>query len=498
LANQSPSAAIVLVNAMWLMSLVLSVTSALFATLLQQWARRYIEMPQVPGLANERARVRSYLFLGTLEYDMFLAVETVPTLLHFSVFLFFSGLVIFFFTIHKTVAIAVSVAVGAFAVIYFTLTILPYFDHKCPYRTPISDLAWYPWKACLSLTTVCLYWVVGWVHSCLIPDNLGQGEDMTQIQVKLVNWLEIWEGAYRKHWSRLKNGFEGSIIQGALDAPVDVDRDALTRLFSLFALADRSEFLTFMANIPRDEIVRIMTPPFESGKIIFREPLLALIESCAVDPNAHRLDENKRKKCLTVWLAAVLHITKAFFVPNQVPETELGNLLDDVLINFADSRRMKAMCADADTAIRFTSRTICALLAKWLLQNGRLYVEELRWLETVTGVPRDEIPNFLDTHRILEFLVFGIFPHQEGDIPDQAGDVLTAHASSFVESLAILTDAGTQPPFDRLTFIERISDLVHLMEASDPHAIFIAAELHQNFPEFILAPSQGPPIQPAP
>src|SRR6266851_3850311 len=138
LANQSPSAAIVLVNAMWLMSLVLSVTSALFATLLQQWARRYIEMPQVPGLANERARVRSYLFLGTLEYDMFLAVETVPTLLHFSVFLFFSGLVIFFFTIHKTVAIAVSVAVGAFAVIYFTLTILPYFDHKCPYRTPIS------------------------------------------------------------------------------------------------------------------------------------------------------------------------------------------------------------------------------------------------------------------------------------------------------------------------------------------------------------------------
>ncbi len=412
------------------MSLVLSVTSALFATLLQQWARRYIEMPQVPGLANERARVRSYLFLGTLEYDMFLAVETVPTLLHFSVFLFFSGLVIFFFTIHKTVAIAVSVAVGAFAVIYFTLTILPYFDHKCPYRTPISDLAWYPWKACLSLTTVCLYWVVGWVHSCLIPDNLGQGEDMTQIQVKLVNWLEIWEGAYRKHWSRLKNGFEGSIIQGALDAPVDVDRDALTRLFSLFALADRSEFLTFMANIPRDEIVRIMTPPFESGKIIFR--------------------------------------------------------------------RMKAMCADADTAIRFTSRTICALLAKWLLQNGRLYVEELRWLETVTGVPRDEIPNFLDTHRILEFLVFGIFPHQEGDIPDQAGDVLTAHASSFVESLAILTDAGTQPPFDRLTFIERISDLVHLMEASDPHAIFIAAELHQNFPEFILAPSQGPPIQPAP
>jgi len=54
------------------------------------------------------------LFLGTLKYDMSLAVETVPTVLHFSVFLFFAGLVIFFFTIHKAVAIAVSVSVGVF------------------------------------------------------------------------------------------------------------------------------------------------------------------------------------------------------------------------------------------------------------------------------------------------------------------------------------------------------------------------------------------------
>ena len=106
---------------------------------------------------------------------------------------------------------------------------------------------------------------------------------MTPTQAKLVNWLEMCKCAYKKHWTRFKSGFEKSIIQTALDAPVDVDRAALTRLFGQLALADRSELLTFMASIPRGEIVRIMTPPFESGRIIFREPLLALIEGCAVD-----------------------------------------------------------------------------------------------------------------------------------------------------------------------------------------------------------------------
>jgi hypothetical protein len=110
---------------------------------------------------------------------------------------------------------------------------------------------------------------------------------VTPTQAKLVKRLEICKCAYKKHWTRSNSGFEKSIIQTALDAPVDVDRTALTRLFSQLALGDRKELLTFMTSIPRDEIVRIMTPPFESGRIIFRGPLLALIESCAVDTNVH-------------------------------------------------------------------------------------------------------------------------------------------------------------------------------------------------------------------
>lgn len=82
------------------------------------------------------------LFLGTLTYDMNRAVATTIMLLHLSVFLFLVGLVIFFFTIHKIVAIVVSISVGLFEVVYLMLTLIACIDHSCPYHTPLSDVWW--------------------------------------------------------------------------------------------------------------------------------------------------------------------------------------------------------------------------------------------------------------------------------------------------------------------------------------------------------------------
>src|SRR5258708_5896640 len=102
-----PSASMILVNAMWLMSLVLSLLSAFFATVLQQWACRYVETINAPGEPNHRARVRLFLFPGTELYQMRVLVEIIPSLLHLSLFLFFGGLMIAFHAINTKVAIAV-------------------------------------------------------------------------------------------------------------------------------------------------------------------------------------------------------------------------------------------------------------------------------------------------------------------------------------------------------------------------------------------------------
>ncbi|KAI0266314.1 hypothetical protein BGY98DRAFT_926537 [Russula aff. rugulosa BPL654] len=119
-ANQPspPGTAMVWVNALWLISLVLSLTCALMATLLQQWGHRYAETPKSTTMLRHRVRVRSLLLVGTRKYNIPLIVEILPTLLHLSVYLFLSGLVIAFHTIHKTVAIVVNVAVGVSVLAY--------------------------------------------------------------------------------------------------------------------------------------------------------------------------------------------------------------------------------------------------------------------------------------------------------------------------------------------------------------------------------------------
>ena len=58
----SPPNYAVWVNALWFMSLVISITCALLATLLQQWARRYLKVTQPRYGPHKRARIRAFFF----------------------------------------------------------------------------------------------------------------------------------------------------------------------------------------------------------------------------------------------------------------------------------------------------------------------------------------------------------------------------------------------------------------------------------------------------
>src|SRR6201996_1491713 len=91
------------VNSLWFSSLVISLTCALLATLLQQWARRYLRVTKPRCSPRKRARIRAFFAEGVENLHLPWTVEALPTLLHISLFLFFAGLGIFLFGIHKTV-----------------------------------------------------------------------------------------------------------------------------------------------------------------------------------------------------------------------------------------------------------------------------------------------------------------------------------------------------------------------------------------------------------
>jgi hypothetical protein len=139
-----PTPSAIRVNILWFLSLTLSLVCALAATLMQQWARRYLQQAQAQTTLYKRARTREYLFQGVQVFRLSQAVEAVPALLHVAVFLFFAGLVEFLFPIDSTVGRVILGVMCFFGAIYVLLTFLPNIRPNCPYRTPFSrdSLKW--------------------------------------------------------------------------------------------------------------------------------------------------------------------------------------------------------------------------------------------------------------------------------------------------------------------------------------------------------------------
>ena len=131
------------VNSLWFLSLVISLTCAMLATSLQQWARRYVKTTQPPRCSpHKRARIRAFFAHGVDKFHVPWAVEALPALVHLSLFLFFAGLLVYLFDINHTVFTAVSCWVALLSIVYGSITLMPIFWHASPYYAPLSSTAW--------------------------------------------------------------------------------------------------------------------------------------------------------------------------------------------------------------------------------------------------------------------------------------------------------------------------------------------------------------------
>jgi hypothetical protein len=139
----SPPSSAVWVNALWFLSLVISLTCALLATLLQQWARRYLKITQPRYSPHTRARIRAFFAEGVEKCLLPWAVEILPTLLHISLFLFFAGLVVFLCNVNLTIFKVVLSWVGLCTALYGCITYMPIIRHDSPYYTPLSLPVWH-------------------------------------------------------------------------------------------------------------------------------------------------------------------------------------------------------------------------------------------------------------------------------------------------------------------------------------------------------------------
>ena len=314
-----------------------------------------------------------------------------------------------------------------------------------------------------------------------MPYNLGVV--VHRRQHILVPLWKFFEDAVQKHRECLKVGFRLSIVQRASKAADDQDIKAIDWWLQLPALAEESSAQDFLASIPKKTHIQLMLSSCtQPRKRDYRKCLHTLLRSCEPGSLAVGLDENERKTRLLVCLHAIHHIAHA-----SVDREFEDDVIGFVRSNFANMAIMWALWADSDVGIRITSRSICALLARCILRGGRFSGPDLGWLQDVTGEPSNTIFNpdiITRDHMNLKAFVYGLLSGQEGDLP-------TEHATSFTETLAILMDAGTQPPFDRLKFEEELSSLIdRTQHDSTEGSEVVVGKLRRMFKD--LLPASAP------
>ncbi|KAJ7881369.1 hypothetical protein B0H14DRAFT_2340406, partial [Mycena olivaceomarginata] len=132
----NPTTASLWCNALWFISLSLSLTCALLATLVEQWAREFLHKTEMRPSPVRRARIFSFLYFGLKRFRMHTIVDVIPFLLHTSLLLFFAGLVAFLLPVNHIVMYLMGIALCIFLLLYAVLTLLPVIHLDCPYRTP--------------------------------------------------------------------------------------------------------------------------------------------------------------------------------------------------------------------------------------------------------------------------------------------------------------------------------------------------------------------------
>ena len=238
----SPPAYAVWVNSLWLLSLVISLTCALLATLLQQWARKYNTVTQPRLGPDMRVRMHAFFSEGVEKFLLPWVVETLPTLLHLSLYLFFSGLVVLLWNINLTMFGLVLSWVGICTVLYGCFTFMPIICPDSPYHTPLSSLAWFVVTGIPFLTLRAIRWLGKQFSSQAINGRLRDLED--------------------KYGRLLSRGMLKIAEKTARSLPSEIDTHTFMRAFE--TLHDDNELERFFAGLPGFRNSRVVTNPLLS------------------------------------------------------------------------------------------------------------------------------------------------------------------------------------------------------------------------------------------
>lgn len=331
------------VNILWFLSLVITLSCGLGATLVQQWVRRYLRLTQRSDTPAHRVRVRTFFFAGINEFRVRLIVENISLLLHAAIFLFFAGLIEFLLNINDEVAHVILAVVCFFAAIYVILTFLPVIYQQCPFQTPLTSVFWYIAHIMAAIA--------------LFPFTCS-----SHVRAKI-----------EELWSHTKEGFDWHIMKAVVGKKI-LDKQAVQMTLSM--CRDDGEVEDFLEAVPGylqidknvgtriDDIVSLIKP--KGTDMPLGQRMVHLLSTCI---NGYgKMDDVARRHRAITCSHVVLKLSKAVS-----SLTDQGLTLD---LLHAIGHKLQHLSRDQDPKIVFAAVKTIAVLERALLDQ--LSSEEAR------------------------------------------------------------------------------------------------------------------------
>ncbi|KAJ3557560.1 hypothetical protein NP233_g11709 [Leucocoprinus birnbaumii] len=144
----SPGSSAIRVNIFWFFSLVLSLSTVVIGVLSMQWLREY-QRDDNTTAAEDALGLRQMRYEGLLAWRVPEIISALPILLQSAVFLFFCGILDLLWSLHRLVAIVVTIPVAFLTMFLVATTVLPALQYafsrkinlripQCSYKSPQS------------------------------------------------------------------------------------------------------------------------------------------------------------------------------------------------------------------------------------------------------------------------------------------------------------------------------------------------------------------------
>ncbi|KAI9447478.1 hypothetical protein H4582DRAFT_5952 [Lactarius indigo] len=449
----SPPRYAVWVNSLWFLSLAVDLTCGLLATFLGQSARRYLKVVQTRFGPHKQARIRAFFAEGVDKWHLTWAVEALHILLHLSLSLFFTGLLILLFNTDHTVFGIVAGWVGLCVAIYGSITLLPIFRNDSPYYSPLSSPAW-------SLLNGTIFATVRTLYSFQILDHVGFSVRDHMINLGVLSKRRFVEGMVK------------TAQETALKVSSKIDARALIWTFN--SLYEDHKLERFFAAIPEFCSSKLVSDPFG----VFIKPYKWRLSDALVGL-MHRtltsdlVSESVRRRRSLICTRA-MHAASLSIHPSICEEIINGGW--DGLLDHVEFGRFVKMDHYDDASMAYYSTCMVAIVLVRAKERDDL------WFELAMGHLGISLPVLRNYLAHSDSVLLANYIHIIRDIIHvhfeqfQSGD--SAARWKTLESVSQFEIQGTLPTLQH-DFCDLWNEIIHLARTTPDHRVrtFVLASL---------------------